>query len=459
MSAAADLRIIHQLTTAGIRERTGTGLLTVLAIGCFTVCSWLAFTVAGGTWMFYQRWTQLPNYLDTSVLALENPRSLLILYFALAIVTCGLLAPVVATLAANAATMGSYGRAERLAVLRLLGVSRARMVRLAVYETLVQMFVGTLLGLGTYLLTTPLWGHLEFQFTPVRATEMLLPWWGYPLVMGAMLVISCTATVWALREVIVSPLGVARRNPPKALSRNRILYAALLVVAAVVISTQHRSYIGIAVVSCLMVMGIVAANNLLAPFLLQLIARLCHRLPGTSWQVAMRRVQRSATLAWGRVNALVILVFLLGWFSTLPDGNAADNPGPVWGDIRQGLYLTVAACFFALLWSTLLSRISTVFQERPLHSSLQRMGVTPGFALRLSLWETAMPMVACALLSYSFGALCGLVIVHNSIGETHYAPLGMIVILAGFILVLAMVVAVHPLRVRLLAADVARRVA
>src|SRR5659263_729444 len=53
-----------RLAIERIRATRGAGVLDAMAVLAFTVSSWLALTVAGGTWMFLQRWRVegvLPN--------------------------------------------------------------------------------------------------------------------------------------------------------------------------------------------------------------------------------------------------------------------------------------------------------------------------------------------------------------------------------------------------------------
>src|SRR5699024_1987140 len=47
--------LVLDLHKAALQTRTGTGIVTLLAIMSLTVSSTIAFLVAGGTWMFYQR--------------------------------------------------------------------------------------------------------------------------------------------------------------------------------------------------------------------------------------------------------------------------------------------------------------------------------------------------------------------------------------------------------------------
>lgn len=146
-----------QLTKARFVSRQGESLLYLASILAYAICSALALTVAGGTWMFYNRW-QHPFGLIAQVLAVDpSYENYMTFYFVLAVIACGLLVPSVIGLASSAAVLGARGRERRLASLRLLGVSSGDVTRMSLVDTLIQAGIGAVIGTGLY--TRPEFRH------------------------------------------------------------------------------------------------------------------------------------------------------------------------------------------------------------------------------------------------------------------------------------------------------------
>ena len=164
MSAATGLTgLTFQLTRARFAVRQGEALLFFAAVLANTISAALAFTVAGGTMMFYTRWDQPTGLL--AALKAEDPSFDLILgfYVVLALIATALLVPAMTSLSASAAVLGAQGREQRLAALRLLGLSSGDVTRMSLIDSAIQASIGTLLGGLLYLVTAPFWGALEFQ--------------------------------------------------------------------------------------------------------------------------------------------------------------------------------------------------------------------------------------------------------------------------------------------------------
>ncbi len=87
-----------------------------------------------------------------------------------------LLVPVI-TLGAAAARMGALGRDQRLATLRLLGLTGGQAVALSTLETMLAAIAGGLVGLMGYLVSVPAWAAISFQATSLGGGAMLLPGW------------------------------------------------------------------------------------------------------------------------------------------------------------------------------------------------------------------------------------------------------------------------------------------
>lgn len=453
-----DVAVAADVLGAGVRSRTGTGLMGILAVVSFTAATWVALVVVGGTGMLISRWREQPDYLDARISSLDFAEDVLEMYVWLAVCACAILVPAVMTLAANAAVLGATGREERLATLRLLGISRLRASRIALTETMVQAMTGMILGTALSVMTAPLWTSLELQFTPVRPGEMLLPWWGYPLVWLALAVIITVAAVLGLVRVNISPLGVTRRIPSPRLRRVRLvaLIAAVLIAFPVIsVAAGAKDLLGFSIVAAVMVVVLIALN-LAMPFLLQFMAWLtATAVPAVSSQVALRRIQADPKRAWGRVSVVATLAVLLGGIASLPldvfEQETHYEDVAIITDVISGSFLSVAIGFILTAVSTLLTQSSTVFQSRYLSEALYRVGAPRRFETSVAMQETLGPLIVTttvgALLGFSFGRM-----IYSSMGGVDFGGSGMtgaiLMLTGGFLLVMIAVIGADALRRR-----------
>jgi len=144
-----------QLTRQRFASRQGESWLYVASIAAFAVCSALALTVAGGTWMFVNRWRHPTGIIAQAVGADPSFANVLLFYVILAGIACALLIPSMASLTAAASVLGARGRERRLSALRLLGLSSGDVTRMSLIDTLIQAGIGCLIGSGLYLASLP----------------------------------------------------------------------------------------------------------------------------------------------------------------------------------------------------------------------------------------------------------------------------------------------------------------
>ncbi|MFI6232683.1 FtsX-like permease family protein [Micromonospora sp. NPDC050784] len=141
-----------------------------------------------------------------------------------------LMVPVLA-LAGQCARLGAPARDRRLAALRLAGATPGQVTRLVVLETGVAALLGTLVGLGVYLVGRDLLHRPDARGQLALPTDVL-PSTG--VLVGVVLglpVVAALATALMLRTVTTSPLGVSRKA---ARERGPGPWAGLLIGAGVV---------------------------------------------------------------------------------------------------------------------------------------------------------------------------------------------------------------------------------
>ena len=232
MSAVTGLgSLTMQLTRGRFASRQGETLLYFAFILASAVSSMLALTVLGGTMMLHGRWIDPPPLL-AEVRAIEPDIDLvLMVYFVLGLVALALLLPSMVSLSASAAVLGARGREQRLSALRLLGLSSGDITRMSLLDSLIQAVIGTILGLLVYLATVPLWAGVEIEGVALTHTDLNLPWWMSAAVCLTNVLIALLATWWGLRQVRISPLGVARRAAkPKVTWLRAVLFVVVVIV-------------------------------------------------------------------------------------------------------------------------------------------------------------------------------------------------------------------------------------
>lgn len=453
---ATDLRVSSSLLAAGAGARhSGTRLMNLLSILAFVVASWMLSTTAGGMWMFYRRMTQTPEYLDSRVASLDYADGILQMYVSLGYVACVLIIPPIISLASNAAVLGATGREEKMAVLRLLGASSRRTTTIALAMTLVQALIGLLLGLALSMLTAPLWSNVSFQFTAIRGTEMILPWWGYLAVVAVFLIVVLASAIWGLRRVYISPLGVARKTPAKTLTWGRLVFFLVVAAAALIIGqgTNIMSAGGIIILAVVGGMFLIG-YAVVMPLIIQVLARVLAALaPGAATNAAARRNQMSPLRAWNRVSALGLLAFGLGMIGGMPlqefQADQQMEDVALVTDMFTGTFIVVAFGFLTAATSTLLTQASAVFENRERDEAFRRMGVPRTFPGRVAAWEVLGPLVLVTVIAFTLGFQLAMVMYQlDSTLMLHLrsAVPQMLTLLAGYALMIAALGAAEVLR-------------
>ena len=264
--------LVLDLHTAALRTRTGTGLVTLIAIVSVTVSSTIAFLVAGGTWMFYQR-SQRPEDFPALHEAMGVPADsgTMNIWVVLAFFACAFLVPTIFSLTAQAAILGASGREKRLATLRLIGLSSGDITRMTMLETAVQAIIGIVLGGLISVLLTPVFSNLTFQFVPVNTTEIILPWWGYLTVALVVFGLAIGASIAGMQRVRVEPLGVSRKEMPPAVKYRGVIIFVIFTIFTLVMVYQAdlESSFAFLSLTAVVVFFNIMLINWLVPFLLQ----------------------------------------------------------------------------------------------------------------------------------------------------------------------------------------------
>lgn len=457
-------RLVWDLHTASLRARTGTGTVSLLAVFSLTVSSTIAFLVAGGTWMFYQR-ARHPEDASAHVQEQLGQYGLLLnMWFFYALIACAFILPALFSLISQSAVLGASGRERRLALLRLLGLSSRDITRMTTVETGLQAVLGIGLGLCLSFLLAPAFTSLEFQERRIALSEILLPWWGYLAVVGILLALALSASFFGMRRVRVTPLGVARRTMPPALKLWRFFaFLAVFLVGTLALRridpTTSEAGALLAIAGFLFL--IVSAINLAAPYLLQIGARCAALLPGTAHLVACRRISGDSRASWRRSSAIAFFGFLAGYLVLSPIGNdelsrlyeEEEGFSLIFRDVTTGAMLTLLFGFIIAGTAIFLGQASEVFESAELSRSFQLLGVPRRFFTTVAFIEIMLPIVLVSLFGFACGSsLCLAMFQAGSEVDMLGRVLSALAVLgAGWLLTALAILAAEPLRSRTLA--------
>ncbi|MFE9019917.1 ABC transporter permease [Streptomyces sp. NPDC007808] len=219
-----------------------------------------------------------------------------------------LLMPVAVFIAA-AVRFGGERRDRRLAALRLVG-SDGRMVRrIAAGEALVGAVLGLVFGTGFFLACRQIAGSIEV-FDVSVFPSYLNPSPGLALLIAvAVPAAAVLVTLFAMRGVVIEPLGVVRTAKP---SRRRLWWRLLLPLGGVAMlwpmigqgndNGEFNEYLVIGGVLLLLI----GVTTLLPWIVEAVVARL--NSGGVAWQLAVRRLQLSSGTAARMVNGVAVAV-------------------------------------------------------------------------------------------------------------------------------------------------------
>lgn len=356
-SAAVPWRLTLLLTRPG-GGRASALVLPVVAFGAVTT---LLLTVLAGAWSFRQWDDNLAG-----------------LYQGLAAFALVLLVVPLVSLGGAAARLSARRRDDRLATLRLLGATPGTVRQVTVIEAVALALAGALAGVGGYLALGP-----AVQLIPFRGEPIGAAYWLPPLaVLGVVAVVGLLAAVSAsvaLRRVIVSPLGVRRRQPAPTPHWVRAAGAAVVVVGAVVAlnSSYASQAVGIAVVLGAFAAAL-AVINLVGPWVIGRLAR--RRLSGARTAdelLAARGIGDAPKAVWRQVSAAAMAAFVAvvagSAVAMMAESSNAEEAYLV-ADIRTGVLITLVAIFLMVAASTGVNQAADVLDRADLYGSLAKLG-------------------------------------------------------------------------------------
>ncbi|MGW5364293.1 FtsX-like permease family protein [Actinopolymorpha pittospori] len=221
-------------------------------------------------------------------------------------------------------------RDQRLAALRLVGATPGQVVAMTVTESVLTALGGAVAGVVLYLAMIPGLAQIRIEGGTWALSDL---WVGLPIVLATVVAVALLVGVSAivgLRRVVVSPLGVARRETPPGLRMVRLLAFAAAIVAFLVASKVVLGWgsTGKAVIIALLGLGFWTIN-LVGPWVVALIGRLtaaAARRP--AGLLAGRRLVDDPRSAWRTVSGVALTGFVAGFTVLLSPAASvfADSP-------------------------------------------------------------------------------------------------------------------------------------
>ncbi|MFE9563145.1 FtsX-like permease family protein [Streptomyces sp. NPDC006487] len=220
-----------------------------------------------------------------------------------------LLMPVGVFIAA-AVRFGGDRRDRRLAALRLVGADGRMVRRIAAGEAMAGSLIGLVLGTGFFLAARQLAPAMDLHQRSVFAADLNPTPWLAALVAIAVPGAAVAVTLFALRGVVIEPLGVVRTTTPR---KRRVWWRLLLPFAGIglLAPMMGRGNDGGQFNQWQVSGGVVlllAGITVLLPWVLE---RVVGRIGGAgpvSWQLASRRLQLTSGSAARLVNGIAVAV-------------------------------------------------------------------------------------------------------------------------------------------------------
>lgn len=379
-------------TWALLRPRRGSAGLTGLQIVASTVTTVLTFA----TVILATRFWNVPD--DTGG------------YRILALALVGLLIVPLLTLGTSAARLAVRSRDDRLATLRLLGLSARRVRTLAIAESTIIQAAGVAMG---FLLSRSLPASLSLlplQGRTADPAELLLPTWVSVLLVALLVAVAAISAVLGLRRVVLSPLGVRQRTDAPRLSPLRLIIAILAVAAGVALiqfASPSWGMTGIVLALAAAVLLVMAVLGIVGPYAVTVFARRrARKTSNPATLVAARRNLDDPRAAWRQVSAVALTSFILipagsmlGFLDAVQRGPTmlTDEQLALFTDTRVMVIALVAVSFVVVACQVAIVQAASLLERRELYVALDRIGMPRTVMNRARRTQTTAPVLIAVI--------------------------------------------------------------
>ena len=241
----------------------------------------------------------------------------------------GALTPV-AVFVATATRLSAARREHRLAALRLVGATPAQTARLAATEAIIPSVAGALGGIALFLATRPLVALIPLGGATWHPESIQPPLVQASALIAAVPVLGVLAALITLRRIVITPLGVQRRQtpPPPRIVRLVPLAVSMAVLLGTLALTETWNPIVLPVLGVAFA-GVIGGIAYAGPWLTALVGRGLLRIPaGASTLLAGRRLTDDPRSSFGSIAGVVMAVFVASAFFSFAAYARSQEGGP-----------------------------------------------------------------------------------------------------------------------------------
>lgn len=329
-----------------------------------------------------------------------------VMYRVLAVVMVGVLLVPLVTLGTSSARLAARSRDDRLATLRLLGASAARVRGIAVAEVAVTAAFGVALGTASAAALPFVLSGFPLHGVPLTAAGLWLPWWAVVAIPPLLVVVAAGSALLGLRRVVLSPLGVRTRDVAPRMGWSRVFVAVAVAGAAVLVVQLASPGWGLVIIVgalMLVMIAVMAVLGVVGPFAVSRIAAFrAQRTSDPAALIAARGVQDDPKGAWRSVSTLALAAFivipagsLLGYLDTIQRSDSREimtaDQFLLLADARTIVLALTGLAFLVVTCQVALTQTAAVFERRELHLALDRLGMPLSVQNRVRRLRVMMP--------------------------------------------------------------------
>lgn len=389
-------------------------------------------------------------------------------YPILAISLIGFVAVPIVTLGTAAARLTARSRDDRLATLRLLGVSSARVRVTALVEVTVVAAVGVVAGTLASLALPLALTLLPVYGSTMSAQQLWLPvamWIAIPLLL---IVVATVSALLGLRRVVMAPLGVRIRRDAPRLSWIRVLVAFAVIAGAAMLTQLVSPDWGLAVVAAALALGVLAVMSVLGlagPWIVAIVAKARgSRTSDGARLVAMQGIVDDPKASWRQVSAVALTSFIMvpavsmiGYLSVIQSSQSSEimteDQHLVFDDARTMLLAAIVIAFLVTACQVAITQAAGILERRELYIALNRLGIPRASLMKTRRAAVMLPTLVAVLGSaLAATALSLLLVIMLLVMAPLFAASLVVLLTAGILLLLGGVSATRPVLTRVLTA-------
>src|SRR5699024_10752894 len=251
--------------------------------------------------------------------------------------------------------------------------------------------------------------RLDFGIAPFTTADLLMPWWAYPVLVVALVLLGVGSAAVALTGVVLSPLGVARDSRVVRLSVIRLVVWALLILGffamlnggTALLGEAGAGMLGIGVMIAF-IAAIVAGMNLVGPFIVWIVALgLARTAPTPSLMVGARRLAGDPRAGWRAVSGITFALVIAGFLTVVSLTTRSTGPEDAMmaTAMSTGGVLTLGIAAVLAAVSTGVSQTARVIDQAPVLRAQHIAGAEVAQLHRARIAEIAVPVVLSSILA------------------------------------------------------------